>query len=495
MNIRFLKTTTGLVRTAVICLLGGMAGVICSHQQCQAQQSSQPAQLNDPLLQINWISGPQKRSIGNIADINIPQGYRLTADAEGARFILDTLNVPVPDDVVGVLTPNSGKWWVLLEYSPKGYVNDAGMAQFNAGSVLKTVKKEISTQDGGPAVTALDWNTAPVYDSQANSLQWSLQAQTASSKTLNQGEVLLGRHGYIEMIAVESYPLAAAPDLKQLAANISFKQGERYADYQSGDKLAEVGLAEVISGGKPSNTAGIFTSGFGGAAAAWIYTCLALLTLGGLIVLRKKSRRHPVRSHVAVEVPATVTVAAASVNEPSPALKAGEVNATNGGLNGHAPAVSPAARNGKSLHRNRRKRAFDYSKFYTSVVNELSLHTYGGGMPVMNGKSHTNGHANGHTNGHANGNGHTNGHANGNGHTNGHANGNGANGSGNPDLVKAEIEQLIATQKHLIQEQKCLLEQQTKLIEEKRWLIQEQSAFLKGQASLIEDQQFPLKFE
>jgi MYXO-CTERM domain-containing protein len=484
MKVRFFKTSTGLVRSAVICLVGGMTGVSCFYQQCQAQQSSQPAQFSDPLKQINWISGPQSVNIGNIADINVPQGYRLTADAQGARFVLDTLNTAVPDDVVGVLVPDSGKGCVLLEYSPKGYVNDAAMAQLNAKSVLKSVKKEIPTQENGQAVTAMDWNMAPVYDSQARSLSWSLQVQTASSKTQNQGEVLLGRHGYIEMTAVESYPLAAAPDLKQLAANISFKPGERYSDYQSGDKLAEIGLAEVISGGKPANAAGIFSGGFGGAAAAWIYGGLALLTLGGLFVLRKKSRRHSVRSHVAVEVPAKVAVAAASVNEPLPAWQADEVKPTNGVLNGHAPAASPAARNGsKSLHRNRRKRVFDYSKFYTNVVKELTLHSYGGGTPVMNGKSRSNGHTNGHANGHTNG------------HANGYANGNGANGSGNPDLVKADIEQLIATQKHLIQEQKCLLEQQTKLIEEKRWLIQEQSTFLKGQADLIQDQQFPLKFE
>jgi hypothetical protein len=363
------------------------------------------------------------------------------------------------------------------------------MAQINAGSILKTVKKEIQAQGNGQTLTSLNWDTAPVYDSQAHSLQWSYQAQTASSKTLNRGEALLGRHGYIELTAVESYPLSTAPDLKQLAANITFKPGERYSDYQNGDKLAEVGLAEVISGGKPANTAGIFSSGFGGMAAACVYGGLALLTLGGLIVLRKKNRHRPSHAHAAVEVPAKMAVAATSAAQPLPAFQAaaanGNGNGTNGSHNGHTAAVMPAARNGsKSLHRNRRKRVFDYSKFYTNVVKDLSLHSYGSGTALPNGRKSSNGYANGHTNGHGNG----------NGHANGHANGNGANG-GNHDAVKAEIEQLIVTQKHLIQEQKCLLEQQTKLIEEKRWLIQEQTAFLKGQAELIEDQQFPLKFE
>lgn len=485
MNVRFLKTFAGATRSAVLCIFAAV--ISCWFAQCQAQQSAQLSALfHDPLKQITWISGPQKINIGDFADINIPEGYRLTG-AHGARIILDTLNNPVPDDVVGVLASDSGNWWAVLEYSSKGYVKIADAAKINVKSVLKAVQNQIQTENGGRAMASLNWDSPPAYDAQTHSLAWSLQVQTSSSKTLNVSQVLLGRHGFIELTAVEPYPLSAAPDLKQIAANIQFKQGERYADFQTGDKVAKIGLAEIITGEKQANTAGIFSVGFGGVAAAWIYGGLALLALGGLFFLRKKSRRRPapMPAQVAAAVPAVATATTAPAVEPSPALQSAVVNDKKNekdGLNGHAqPKAVPAERNGSKLHRHRRKRVFDYSKFYTNVVKEMSLHSYGSGTVMTNGKANANGYSNGHANGHANG----------------HTNGNESDGkaAASNDLLKTEIEQLIATQKRLIEEQRCLLEQQTKLIEEKRWLIQEQTAFLKGQVNLIEGQQFPSKFE
>ena len=36
--------------------------------------------------------------------------------------------------------------------------------------------------------------------------------------------------------------------LKELMKNVSFNPGDRYADYQAGDKLADIGLEDLIMG-------------------------------------------------------------------------------------------------------------------------------------------------------------------------------------------------------------------------------------------------------
>lgn len=453
MNVRHFNTFEKLKRALSFCVAGTgiVAGIICMDSQGLAQSFADP-------LKINWISGPQQITIGSYANVNIPSGYRF-ADGNGARIILESENNPVPNDLIGIIAANSGKWCAVMEYSPKGYVKNPDTGQLNTTAVLKDVQKQFQSGDSGTAITALNWNSQPAYDPLNHSLAWSLQVQTPSSKVLNETSVLLGRHGILEVTDARAYPLAAGPSLTEIMPNIAFPKGERYSDYQAGDKVSEIGLSELITGKNDS------TGEFTGAAAAWIYSGLSLLVLGGLVVLWKKSRRRS----AAPRVPVAANANGASIHQP--VLQNGELNGDS-----HQNGEPVVAKQG---NRGRRKRIFDYPRFYTNVMNELSFHSYGGNWPL-------NGKANGKVNG-----------ANGNGHTNGHANGhsNGSNGSGINESIKAGIEELILTQKNLIQEQKCLLEQQTKLIEQKRWLIEEQTAFFKGQSGIISERQFPLKFE
>ncbi len=502
MNAQSLRAPWGMRNVVVACLLGAVTGTTCL-QQCMAQQSpSQSVIFSDPLREIRWIPGPQKISIGDFANVNIPDGYRFT-DAQGAHVILQNANMPVPSDLAGVLADKGGTWWAVLEYDKNGYIKSADLAQIDSVALLKAVQKQLKNQDNGGEITSLTWQTMPAFDAQAHSLNWSIQTQAGSAKTLNEGVALLGRHGVLKVTSVESYPLAAAPALDQIVAqDISFKDGECYSDYQSDDKVGQLGLAGLISGNNSGITAATGTAGW----VYWVYGGIVVCVgFGGFMILasRKKNRRHhavrtPVPAPAAAQAVATAPIAAAV--SPAPAASTATATAAapvaltnakfngngNGNGNGHSHSNGSngnGGRNGKQFHRNRRKRMFDYPKFYTHVMKELSFHAYEASPISLNGKTRNGHHLNGHSNGHANG-------ANGaNGHTNG-SNGSNGNGSEANGSVKSGIEELISTQKALIQEQKCLLEQQTRLIEEKRWLIEEQTAFLKGQA-----EQFPLKFE
>lgn len=489
MKVRYLKNLKTCERSTTFCLVAILGAFSLSLQpQCRAQSSLDSTAFSGSAA--NWISGPTTMSVGDYADIQVPQGYRWV-DGQAARAVLESQNNPVPDDLIGVLAPDSGKWWAVVEFTPNGYLKDP--KEFTTPVAVKYAETALNDQrakQGLSSITSMDWQSKPAYDAQAQSLSWSLQVQTPSSKALDQRMVLLGRHGILQITAVQPYPFTDAPSLKQLASNVAFKDGERYSDYQSGDKIARVGMAELITGDNEANTAGI-SHGFGGSAAALVYAGLGVCVLvGGLVVVMKRKKHHHRRTRVSTPATAATAITAATV--ASNGASAHVSNGSNGASalkNGQsaAPAMPKVALNGQrkdSKHgqRSRRRKVFNYPKFYTNVMRELSLHSYGPGSPV-NGKSNSNGHANGHHNGHTNGHSHANG-------SNGHANGaNGGNGVN--EAIKTEIVELIASQKNLIQEQKNLLEQQTKLIEEKRWLIEEQSAFLKGQS----EGQFPLKFE
>lgn len=173
--------------------------------------------------------------------------------------------------------------------------------------------------------------------------------------------------------------------------------------------------------------------------AAWIYCALAIcLIAGGSAIVRRwhKTRHQRIRT-------------------PAPAIKnKSRVNQTS---NHQSVVVKNNAANGDAwpkplFHRRHRKRVFNYSKFYTSVIKELSLHTY----HTAATKSHAHGHSHGHMPSNE---------------TNAHP------------TTNSEIEDLIAHREILIQTQKALLEEQARLIQEKNRMIEEQTTFLKRNAA------------
>ncbi|MGH7978380.1 MAG: DUF2167 domain-containing protein [Limisphaerales bacterium] len=424
--------------------------------------------------QIHWISGPQNIGIGDFANLNIPDGDRFT-DARGARVILENANMPVPSGVIGVLADSAGTWWAVLQYDKCGYVKSAGLTQIDAPTVLKAVKKQFQRENGN-GISFLTWQSQPIFDAQADTVTWAAQVKSGSAKTLNESVVLLGRYGILRVTDVRSFPPGSAPSLEELVSNnLSFKVGHSYSDHQNGDKLAQIGLVGLIAG----ESSRPVVSGTG-TWVYWIYAGLIVcVAFAGIMTLASRKKARHRRANAPLSAAAAPKAAVAVQTAPIAPKVDRPVALTNVKLNGHSRTNgSTVEKNGKQSHRARRKRVFDYSKFYTHVMNELSFHAYEASPLAANGRGR-NGKVNGHTNG-----------------VNGHSNGtNGANGSGPSDPVKSGIAELIATQKALIQEQKCLLEQQTRLIEEKRWLIEEQSAFIKGQAAIGNDQQFPLKFE
>ncbi len=218
-----------------------------------------------------------------------------------------------------------------------------------------------------------------------------------------------------------------------------------------------------------------------GTAVGWAYCGLAIVLLAGgvaVVFWRTKTQRRQTRAPIWAALFKNKPPISTATSNPL------SVGPKNGKSNRHRQPISVSnhSHGSKPFHRKHRRRIFDYSKFYTKVMSELSPHSYGP-PKTTDGKFKSHPHANGHG-GH-------------NGHANVHLKGQAAsNGPNISRTIKSEIEDLIAVQKSMIQEQKHLLEEQTRLIEEKRWLIEEQAAFLKIQSGLVADQQHSrLKFE
>lgn len=469
-----------------------LAAFLCLQQQCQAQQTSSQSDLSVNLLNdVYWITGPQKVRMEDVADINIPDGYRLT-DVHGARMILASINDAIPDDLVGILAPAAGRWMAILEYSANGYVKNPDVKQIDTNAVLKQVRAQMDENEKS-SIKSVSWQSQPAYDARMHFLEWSLLVTTPSTKVLSRTAALLGRHGVLQITVIQPFSSTTVPSLKQLASNITFKDGERYADYQKGDKVAGIELAELILGGKHAQAAES-SSGGSGAIAAWIYGGLVVcLIIGGIYFVRQTNKIHRQQQHEhrhrhrhrhwrdwAPFHPPAIKSEAPTNRAPSNQMA---LDLKYNESNGHAKAkpMSSYSHGWKPFSHKRRKRSFNHSKFYMKAMSNLTYYSQAQ-TSAANGNS--NGHAGVHNNGTPN--------TPANGHSNGPV---APNGAPVKQTVRSEIADLMAAQKNIIEEQKRLMEQQARLIAEKSRLIEEQNALLKMEPGLADDQKYPINIE
>ena len=421
---------------------GLACGLLLGGLQCFGQASSLAPQVMSAQQQAKWIVGPAKADLGKVAEVEIPEGYRLT-DAAGARVLLERMKNPVSPGLVGVLMPESGAWWVVLEYTDLGYISPAMTKRINAPAILSGMQAKIELQNklrakqGAPPITAINWELAPEYNAADDSLAYALQIEAGTQKIVNRAVRLFGRNGVLVATVVQK--ASAAPEklaLRDLFKGVSFKTGLRYADHQEGDKVADVDIYQLITGDEQTiaspqtGWAGFFDR----KTMIWMVSGLAVCVFALVVYLVTKEIR--------------------SLNPKQPKYRA--VAASNGA----ASPVRKLRRSTKASDSAGRRRAFDYQKFYSDMMMQVSTRSYTG--LVLNPQEEPVEAA---------------------GHTAPAA----SSALASADAQKGAASELIARQKDFIEEQRRLMQQQTKLIEERSKLIEEKNQLMAKQSEMLEN--------
>jgi uncharacterized membrane-anchored protein len=377
----------------------------------------------------DWQFGPVKASLGKVASIEVPEGYRFT-DIKGAQIYLRRLKNPVSPNLLGILVPDSGKYWVVIEFAGLGYVKDLDQSPtLDAAAVLAIVRARVDLQNnyrlriGALPITSVTWTVEPVFDANRYALEWAVRAETRTEKMVNHTVRMLGRRGVLDATAVmRDEGSSEAISLRELAAKMSFNPGERYIDYQRGDKLSTLGLVGLIAGEDRNTTPQYLVK-----VAVWAGAVFVAGALAGMVVVIRRLHRS------VKAVPAHPT--------------------------GRDPGLASLFGNGNGAGNHpdsRRKKTFNYHKYYSDMMLQVSSGPIG--LMPANGKTVAR-----------------------------------ENNRQvwpretvvNQAIVHANLE-LIANQTNLIEEQKRLLQEQTKLIEEKSKLIREKNEVLEKQAELFE---------
>jgi uncharacterized membrane-anchored protein len=220
----------------------------------QAQQPRDAGTIIQELQKLAWQRGPGEGAIAGKAKIKIPEGYAFLDDRNTRRFI-ELMGNP-PRDNHYMIAPSALDWFAIFSFDAVGYVKDD--EKIDADALLKSLKasdergNEERKRLGMSAIFTDGWHVPPHYDTGTKRLEWGVRLRDDKGPTnVNYTSRLLGRTGVMSAVLVTS-PNTLTEDMKAFNGALTgfeFVAGEKYAEFKSGDRIAEYGLAALVLGG------------------------------------------------------------------------------------------------------------------------------------------------------------------------------------------------------------------------------------------------------
>ena len=248
------------------------------------------------LQKLAWQKGPGDGAIAGKATIKIPQGYAFLDERNTRRFI-ELMGNP-PRDGHYMIAPASLDWFAVFSFDAIGYVKDD--EKIDAEQLLKDLKSgdergnEERQRLGMSPIYTDGWHVPPHYDSDSKRLEWGLRLRDEKGRTnVNYTSRLLGRTGVMSAVLVTS-PQTLNEDMKAFSGALKgyeFVSGERYAEFKSGDKIAEYGLAALVVGGAAAAAA---KSGLLKSLGKFLWVIIGGAIAGGWSLLKRFFGRRDV---------------------------------------------------------------------------------------------------------------------------------------------------------------------------------------------------------
>jgi uncharacterized membrane-anchored protein len=261
---------------------------LCAWTAPAAEEAAAKAELDKLFRQFEWVKGPAVAGIGDIAEIKVPAGYKFTG-AKGTRGLLEAFGNPTSGDELGFLTRESMDWSIVFEFSDVGYVKDDDKDKLDSAKMLKSIRagteeaNKLRQKMGSPPIVNVDWQLPPRYNEQTHNLEWAIKGESEGEPLVNYNTRLLGRRGVMSVtLLVDPKDMnTTLPAYQALLADYSFKTGQRYAEFRSGDKIAQYGLAALVVGGAAVGAAklGLFASLAVLLKKAWKFVVVAVVAV------------------------------------------------------------------------------------------------------------------------------------------------------------------------------------------------------------------------
>lgn len=219
------------------------------------QRADNPAEqaFLKSLAALNWVKGPTTVQVAGNSELVVPEGFVFLDTKNTDKFLELNHNLAGGREVM--IAPADLHWTAYLSFADEGYVKDD--EKIDAPALLKAMQEgtEQSNQErkrrGWSELHVIDWAVPPAYNATNKRLEWATLLESDGGRNVNFSTKVLGRRGHTSVVlAGDPADLPAArQQLEKVLAGYTFKQGEKYADWVPGDKVAEYGLAALVLGG------------------------------------------------------------------------------------------------------------------------------------------------------------------------------------------------------------------------------------------------------
>ncbi len=232
---------------------------------------------------------------GGKAHIVVAEGFAFLDAADAKKLLTEVWGNPpeVGKDALGAIVPKGTSpfadesWAAIITYEGDGHVADDDAKAINYTDLMKEMQEGVVEENkerkaaGYGTITLVGWAQEPKYDATEHKLYWAKHLKFgAEPDTLNYSIRALGREGVLQVNVIGGMNQLKDIDAKAPAmlSMVSFTEGNRYADYKEGDKLAAYGIAGLIAGGVAAK-AGLFKL----LLAAWKFIAIGVIAVGGAL--------------------------------------------------------------------------------------------------------------------------------------------------------------------------------------------------------------------
>jgi uncharacterized membrane-anchored protein len=209
---------------------------------------------------ITLVRGPSHVSLGRYAGIDIPENHAFIGGNSIKKYY-SLIQNSYSGNELGVVLSSEG-WEIHFTYADSGHIDDKDKSDLDANALYSSMEagqkrgNEERRKKGWDALMLKGWTSKPHYDEKTNNLTWAYRLASSrdnyTETFINQNIRLLGRTGYVSAVVVGDDTADYAKTEAQANALLSgfrFAPGQTYAEFRSGDKIAQYGLAALVLGG------------------------------------------------------------------------------------------------------------------------------------------------------------------------------------------------------------------------------------------------------
>ena len=251
---------------AVLMIIGLSVVPVLANHPASAPDNQQ--EIDEEIINLPWEYELKEYEFEKSnSTFQLTEGFALLRGKAARRFDFLTQGMEDPATEALIYNPDT-EVQLIFNFYPSGYVSLEDWEELSAEELMKEVSENTEknnrqrNQQGFNGLNIGGWLQKPRLDPETNTVSWVFDVIDGEERYVNAISIKLGRKGYEKITWVSTYDnyLKSMQLMASLVNRQKFNPGNRYSDYNLGDKMAAFGIASLVAitaGGNKKTKAGL----------------------------------------------------------------------------------------------------------------------------------------------------------------------------------------------------------------------------------------------